>query len=231
MIFGDGVKVKKKCSSIECGFSNLNITYPMVNLILERANRIANAAIAANSQAARLLLAAQQLDECIQRNDPRAPGNSWLPGVVNPNNQWGPDPCGKERETLESMQQSIAGEKVAALQNLGAAVAPQLAHPQEPTPNTDPAVPASEYVVPDPGQDNPFMAMSHDEIMELIEQGAQQAIEDFQTHLAEIAEAMDTIYGATRKVILWCPWGGPPVRNLKWQYKPKNDSWLNKWAP
>ncbi|QMI57782.1 nucleoprotein [Pacific black duck chaphamaparvovirus 1] len=231
MRYGDGVQVNKKCLKTACGHLNLDITYLMVCLILERANRAVNAVIASNSQAARLLLAANQLNDCILRNDQRSPGNSWLPGMVDLKNQWGPDPCAKEKEAVESLQKEIAGNQVPALQNLGAAPAPQLAHPADPTPNTDPAIPGSEFVAPDPGQANPFNPMSFDEIMELIEQGQQELVDDFAAHLEEIAMQMDQIYGVTKKLILWCPWGGPGVRNLKWNYKPNNASWLNKWAP
>nr|QMI57848.1 nucleoprotein [Chestnut teal chaphamaparvovirus] len=228
MRYGNGVQEKKLCFKTECGHSTLNITYLMVVLILERANQAVNAVIADNSQAARLLLAAQQLNECINRNDPRAPGNSWLPGVVDSRNQWAPDPCAKEREAVESMQEAIAGEKVAALQNLGAAVAPQLAHPQDPIPNTDPAVPSSEFVVPDPGQNNPFNPLTEEEIMELIEQGMREPLEEWDEHMRDLSNQISTVM---RRLILWCPWGGPGMKNLKWQYKPKNEDWLNKWVP
>nr|QMI57906.1 nucleoprotein [Chestnut teal chaphamaparvovirus] len=231
MRYGGGVQENKKCLKIECGHLNLNTTYLMVYLILERANRAVNAVIASNSQAARLLLAANQLNECILRNDQRAPGNSWLPGMTDLKNQWGPDPCAKEREAVESIQKEVAGNQVPALQNLGAAPAPQLAHPADPTPNTDPAIPGSEFVVPDPGQNNPFQPLTHEEIMELIEEGQRMAVEDLQEHLMEIQEQMNQIYGVTKKLILWCPWGGPGVRNLRWKYEPKNSDWLRKWVP
>lgn len=208
----------------------------MVVLILERSNQAVNAVIASNSQAARLLLAAQQLNECINRNDPRSPGNSWIPGMVDSKSQWAPDPCAKEREAVESIQQAIAGEKVAALQNLGAAVAPQLAHPQDPIPNTDPAVPSSEFVVPDPGQDNPLNPLTHQEIMELIEEGMREDPMEVPEDLLEewdrmVQNQMNQISTVTKRLILWCPWGGPGVKNLKWEYKPKNIDWLNKWVP
>lgn len=201
----------------------------MVVLILEPITQAVNAVIAGNSAAARLLLASNQLNECILRNDPRAPGNSWLPGMISQQNQWGPDPCAKEREAVESLQQQAAGNQAAALQNLGAAPAPQLAHPQDPVPSTDPAIPVSEYVAPDPGMNSPWDTPNQEEIVNMI-------VEEFlQQRAAELTDEdlmeIESIFNVTRKLILWCPWGLPGVRNLKWKYSPKNIDWLRKWVP
>lgn len=197
----------------------------LICTFVERMNIAANAIIAKEAEAARLLLATQALQKCIQQNDPRGPGNTWL-GIVPQQAQWAPDPCQNERDTVAQMQeQTAADSNVPALQNLQAAPAPQLATTQDPVPAQDPMIPESEFTAPDPGINNMFSPQlpGNLEAMILGELG-----EDVDQ---EMRDQVQDLLNATRVVRMWCPWGGPGTWNLKLIYKPKNERWLGKWIP
>lgn len=221
--FGSGVQLKKQCSVIDLKSLDLNLML-RPHFILDRVQNAANAALVSSAAAARLGLAAQQLAECREKNNPRS---LWLPGMVPQQAQWAPDPCQEEENTLESLQRDAGGGKVVPAGNLGAAVAPQLATSQDPTPATDPAIPMSEFVAPAPGASNMWTdTMTVREFMEII-------MQDLPSPTDEELMQLDEILNRVRVVHLWCPWGGPPVHNLKWkmEYKPKNQDWIGHWLP
>lgn len=195
----------------------------MVCLLLDSLNQAVNATIASSVGAARLLLAAQQLQECREQNNPYR--NSWLPGLASPKLQWAVDPCQKEQEAVDQLneQGAAGGNQVATLQ-LGGAPAPQLAMSVDPVPNPDPAVPLSEYVVPEPnGPQNNWTPVEPEDIIEMIiQEMGEQEINDAD---------MEEILTSMRYVQMWCPWGGPGTHNLKWKYQPKSSTWINKWCP
>ena len=199
---------------------------PMVFFILELLNQAANAAIADNVGAGRLLLASQQLQECRVNNNPYK--NSWFPGLAPNSLQWAPDPCAKEQEAVDNlMKQSAAEGNQVATQQLGGAPAPQLAVAVDPVPNTDPAIPMNEYVTPQPGAQNNWSPIVPEDVMEMI---LDQYPED-----QEPPEDMmlDEILDGMYKYMLWCPWGEPGRKNAKWKfiYKPLNSNWVGNWVP
>ena len=202
------------------------MTCLMVFLFLESLNQAANAAIAANVGAGRLLLASQQLRECREANNPYK--NSWMPGLAPANLQWAPDPCAEQEEALQNlMKQGAAEGNQVATQQLGGAPAPQLAESTDPTPNTDPAIPMNEYVVPTQGAQNQWSPIVPEDVMDMIlDNYPEDAEPPEEMMLDEILEHM--LY-----YIMWCPWGQPGTKNAKWKliYKPINSQWVGNWTP
>nr|QMI57962.1 nucleoprotein [Grey teal chaphamaparvovirus] len=202
----------------------------MVCLILDILNQAANAAAAKSADAARQLLVAQQtLEACRNMNNPGLPGNSWMQGARMQQAMWQPDPCAAQQEAVDNLiEQGAAGGNQVATQGVGGAPAPQLATSEDPVPNLDPAIPASEFEIPDQGAQNMYLPLGEEGLEEMIWE------EIWQQHLNFDAEEMiDEMMQAVRYFKLWCPWGGPGVKNLKWsfKYKPKNKAWINNWLP
>lgn len=197
----------------------------MAFLFLEQLNQAVNAAIATSVGAGRLVLAAAQLQECRNQNNPHR--NSWIPGMAAQNLQWAADPCQTQQEEVDQLiaQGAAEGNQVAT-QQLGAAPAPQLAESVDPVPNTDPAVPLSEFVVPEPGAQNPWSPVLPEEVMDMI-------IDLYEGEEPPEQMLLDNILDQMRYYLLWCPWGGPNLKNLKWhfKYKPKNSNWVGNWVP
>lgn len=202
----------------------------MVYSLLDALNQAANAVIAKSVDAGRQLLAAQQvLEACRNANNPGLPGNTWMQGMRMQNAAWAPDPCQAEQEAVDQLMeadQSGGGDKVATMQ-LGGAPAPQLAHPMDPVPNQDPAIPANEYVTPEPGAHNQWTPLLPEEIVQMIidEWDARGEHPD--------VDMLEDILNPIKILHLWCPWGGPGVTNLRWTFKyhPKNSKWVGKWLP
>ncbi|QMI57830.1 nucleoprotein [Chestnut teal chaphamaparvovirus 1] len=222
---GNGVQTRKVLSKIECFSLNLIMICPMVFLLLELLNQAANAVTASSVGAGRLLLAAAQLQACRQENNPHR--SQWLPGMVATNLQWAQDPCQKEQEQLNNLleQGAAAGNQVAT-QQLGGAPAPQLAEATDPTPNTDPAVPMNEFVVPEQGANNQWSPLIPEDVLDMI-------VDQYQGEEPPDVEMLDSIMEQMRYYLLWCPWGEPGQRNLKWnfKYRPRNSSWIASWLP
>lgn len=194
------------------------------NSFAERVQQAANAFLASSVAAARLGEAAQQLADCRQANNPRS---QWLPGMVAQQAMWAPDPCAEEENALAKLQEEAGGNQEVPAQNLGAAVAPQLAMEGDPTPNMDPAIPEQEFTVPEPGASNHWLeAMDTDEFIGGL-------LAHVRSPTDQEMEEIETIAEMVRVYRLWCPWGGPPVKNLKWKmkYRPKNIKWIGVWCP
>lgn len=196
----------------------------LVYLILDALNAAANAVTAASVGAGRLILAAHQLQECMEKNNPYQ--NSWIQGLAPHNLQWAAHPCQDEMNQVQELQnQGAAGGNQVATMQLGAAPAPQLAQATDPVPNPDPAIPANEYVVPEQGANNQWSPIAPDEVLDMIiEAMGDQPLEQ---------NMADELMEGFKHVQLWCPWGGPRSRNLKWKfkYKPNDSSWIGKWCP
>nr|QMI57883.1 nucleoprotein [Chestnut teal chaphamaparvovirus] len=193
-------------------------------LFLDALNQTVNAVIAKSVGAGRLILAAQQLEECRSQNNPYQ--NSWLPGAVNQNLAWASDPCQNLQEEVDQLQkQAAAGGNKEATQQLGGAPAPQLAQAVDPVPSTDPAIPANEFEIPQEGANNQWSPVDPEEVVRMIvEEWGDRPVPD---------EYMEDIEIMFFHVQLWCPWGGPSTRNLKWKFRylPKNSAWMGRWLP
>ncbi|UOH27026.1 nonstructural protein 2 [Chaphamaparvovirus galliform4] len=201
------------------------MTCLMVYLFVELLNQAANAAIASNVAAGRLLLASQQLQECREANNPYK--NSWIPGLAPANLQWAPDPCAEQEEALQNlMKQGAAEGNQVATQQLGGAPAPQLAVAMDPVPNTDPSIPMNEFVTPVPGAQNQWSPLVPDDVLEMIVDNYPEGEEPEEMMLDQILDGM-------LKYQMWCPWGEPGRKNARWKfiYKPINSRWVGNWTP
>nr|QMI57797.1 nucleoprotein [Pacific black duck chaphamaparvovirus] len=196
----------------------------MAFLILDALNLAVNAVTASSVAAGRLILAAQQLEDCRSKNNPYR--DQWLPGAVPQNLAWAPDPCRDLQEEVNALQdQAAAGGNQVATQQLGGAPAPQLAEARDPVPNQDPAVPANEFEIPEQGANNQWSPLVPEDIVEMIVQEMGD--------MPILDEDMEDIQIMFFHVNLWCPWGGPSSKNLKWRfrYQPRNSDWMGKWLP
>nr|QMI57898.1 nucleoprotein [Chestnut teal chaphamaparvovirus] len=206
------------------------MTLATVCLLLDILNQAVNAAAAKSADAARMLLTAQQtLEACRNMNNPGLPGNSWIQGARMQQAMWAPDPCAAEQEAVDTlMEQGAAGGNQVATQGVGGAPAPQLATDYDPVPNLDPAISASEFAVPDPGAVNRFLPLSEEDLLEILHDALRDRAEDM-----EWDEHIRNILEGRKKYLLWCPWGGPGVKDLKWtfKYRPKNHHWIGKYLP
>lgn len=195
-----------------------------VYLFLDALNKAVNAVIAESVPAGRLILAAQQLEACRQKNNPYR--DLWMPGLAPVRVAWAPDPCQKEQEEIQQLQnQGAAAGNQVATQQLGGAPAPQLASAQDPVPSTDPSIPANEYDIPMEGANNQWSPLIPEDVLDMIiDQMGDQPIDQ---------EMQDDLMEMFKYVKLWCPWGGPATWNLKWKFKyhPKNSDWMGKWKP
>lgn len=202
----------------------------LANSFLDALNQAVNAVTAASVGAGRLILASAQLAACRAQQDPRGPMNSWMPGMIPQNLQWAPDPCQSEQEQVDLLQeQASAGGNQVATQQLGAAPAPQLAEATDPVPNTDPAIPVTEFTTPpSEGAQNQWAPLLPEDILEMIIEAYEE-----EQHNAPDVEMLDEILEQMKMYHLWCPWGGPGTQNMKWKmkYKPPLSSWINTWAP
>lgn len=137
------------------------------------------------------------------------------------------DPCQKEQEQVDNLiAQGAAGGNQQATMQLGAAPAPILAESRDPVPNTDPAVPLSEYVVPPPeGAQNQWSPIVPEEVLDMI-------VDNMEGEVAD-QEMLDEILDGMKKYLMWCPWGEPGRKNAKWnfKYKPINSTWVGNWIP
>nr|UQT67962.1 NS2 [Phasianus chaphamaparvovirus] len=171
------------------------------------------------------MLAAAQLEACRQENNPYR--SSWLPGMPAQNLKWIQDPCQKQQEEVENLieQGAAAGNQEATMQ-LGGAPAPQLAESTDPVPNTDPAIPMMEYVVPEPGANNRWSPIVPSDVLEMI-------WEEYEGQEPPEQMLVDEILDQMKRYQLWCPWGEPGRKNQKWnfKYKPINSSWVGNWKP
>nr|QMI57913.1 nucleoprotein [Chestnut teal chaphamaparvovirus] len=204
------------------------MTLVTVHSILDILNQAVNAVIAQNTDAGRQLLAAQQvLQACRDANNPGLPGNTWMQGARMQNQIWAADPCQAEQQAVDELMEAEegGGGDKQAVQQQGGAPAPQLAHPMDPVPNMDPAVPVNEFVVPEPGAHNQWIPLTDEELRDLL-------FEALREHPVDPME-IENILNQKRVLHMWCPWGGPWVVNLKWAFKyhPKNSRWVSKWMP
>lgn len=200
----------------------------MQYLFLDALNQAANAVIAQSVDAGRTLLNAQQvLEACRQQNNPGLPGNTWIQGMRVQNAHWAPDPCQAEQDAVNQLMDADegGGGDKQATQQQGGAPAPQLANPVDPTPSEDPAIPANEFVVPEPGAHNQWIPLTDEQLQEML-------WEAYKEHPVD-EEMIQMILDPVKLVRMWCPWGGPGVTNLRWtfKYKPKNSKWIGKWLP
>nr|WQF62314.1 MAG: nonstructural protein [Pigeon-associated parvo-like virus] len=228
MLHGAFARQKKQCSKIVCFYTNSNTKLNLPIILLDHANAAVNAVIAQEAAAARQAMAAQALAECRQQNNPYLPGNS---GILGPNRaqMYGPDPCESQKEALAEASQALAqinAPPTAAAPQ--AAAAPQLSETDDMQIELlNPAIPETEGIVPDPALSNMWSPQSIEDTMmriaeELEKQG--QIGDQEMEQLDEIASNM------TYLLSYWC-WEKPKRQRKRYQFLPKNQGWLGKWAP
>lgn len=210
------------------------------------ATQAANAVAAREAAAARFLLTSEQLAKCREENNPY---NHWFLGPAQ-DVSWAldaPDPCREQwiqatqaHEELQKAEQNLSGSTTGSIphvqagqqsnaptsQDLAAAPAPQLATSGDPVGITDPAIPVSEYTVPDPGMDSMWSPSSiEDVMMQIAEELDAQGMEVDR----QILTSLDLIEDNMRTYARWWSWTPGRRAGIKW--KPKNQSWVGKWVP
>ncbi|UOH27062.1 nonstructural protein 2 [Galliform chaphamaparvovirus 12] len=225
--------MRNLCSETECGSFSFNSIVMKQNTFAERVNIAANALIAQQAAAARLLLASQSLAKCREENNPFIPGNN--PFGAPRNLMFMPDPCEtQEKElagaTTEHMEAVALAQRSAAptAQDLQAAPAPQLSSTFDP-PNIDPAIPESEHVIPAPDLENLWSPDTLQEIMDLL------AMELETSHPGslnepEIMDQLEIIWIQCTNFLHWLP-GYYPKTRKPIKYQPKNADWIGRWLP
>lgn len=205
----------------------------IVCIPLERANIAANALIAQQAAAARLLMASQALAECREQNNPYLPGNS-LFGPTR-TQMWGPDPCQTQMKELAGAttahQDAVAlAQRSAAptAQDLAAAPAPQLSETF--SAGSDPAIPETELVPPSPALSNMW---SPDTVLEIMNMLAEQMEIDQpgSTSSSDMEEEMELIYSNMVAFLSWDCWEKPKRRRKRFVYQPNNQDWIGRWIP
>ena len=198
-------------------------------------NIAVNAVIAKQAAAARLALASQSLAECREQTNPYLPGNS---GPFGPSRAqlYGPDPClEQEKEyaaaTVEHQDAVALAQKSNAPtpQDLQSAPAPQLSSSWDIN-DTDPGIPISEFLVPQPFLNNSWSPTDLDQIMADIAMEL-EAQAPGSTSDSEVEEHMDIIRHNMTCFLLWNPWDKPVRKRKKFQYNPKNKDWIGRWLP
>lgn len=187
----------------------------------------ANAAIAKQAATARLLLASEALAQCRQETNPYLPGNT-LFGPTR-TQMFGPDPCLiQEKELAEA---SLAVRQLSAQPTpaeLGVAPAPQLTSTLDPQTPTDPAIPITENVTPEPYQLQLWSPQSIENVMNQIWEEMEH--QQYNYPEDEIYQALSVIH---QQMVIFCQWvpDTPPKKNQNFLYNPKNREWIGTWVP
>lgn len=209
----------------------------LINLtFLEQVNQAANAVIAAEAGAARVLLAAQNLDQCRRENNPYQPGN-FLLGPPR-NLMWAQDPCHQEEAELASATADHqAAQQLAQISGAptpadpSAAVAPVLSDTYDMNMAFDPIVPETEFTTPSPSLSNQWSPDSILNALALVQEQMEVMYPDTCSS-SETSEEMELILEDIQNLGRWCPWDRPLRRpRKKYQYLPKNKNWIGKWVP
>lgn len=202
-------------------------------MFAELLNAAANAEAAEKAAAARLLMTTQQLQACREENNPY----TWM-GTPTRQAMWGPDPCQEQMEAVRGAtvehQAAVAAAQISqapTAQDLSSAPAPQMSSSYDPVGNTDPAIPDSEGVVPDPALNNPWSPMDVDDLMldllnRLEADGMEQ--EEVWIRMRWLLEDLEAALRSTKK---WLWDGNAKAKWLKVQFKPKNQRWVGMWQP
>ncbi|QEJ80806.1 NP [Psittacara leucophthalmus chapparvovirus] len=203
------------------------------NSFTERVNLAANAAIVQQAAAARLLLASQNLAACREENNPYLPGRN--PFGVPARLMWAADPCAEQEKELAGATVAHADAVAAAqvsnaptAQDLPSAPAPQLSDSWD-IAATNPVIPESEFVTPDPHLQNMWSPLSILDVMEMIAMELENQGES--TSSSEIEEEMELIYENMRAFQSWWAWEKPKRKRRRYQFKPKNEDWIGRWMP
>nr|WOX03044.1 nonstructural protein 2 [Psittaciform chaphamaparvovirus 5] len=236
MIFGDSVHKKKKCFVIDHGYFNGHSNAKIFHIFAERVNIAANAIIAQQAAAARLLLASQSLAKCREETNPYLPGNR---GPFGPSRQqiWGPDPCAtQEKElagaTTDHMAATALAQHSAAptAQDVQAAPAPQLSEAWVGEPLLDPAIPESEVQVPSPALSNDWSPTTLLQVMDMIAE-QMEADEAGSTASEAMEEELELVFQNMYLFLSWDAWKRPKRSRRPFQYLPNNADWIGSWLP
>ncbi|UOH27038.1 nonstructural protein 2 [Galliform chaphamaparvovirus 7] len=203
---------------------------------LELVNIAANAVIAQQAAAARLLMASQALAECRQQNNPYLPENM---GIFGPNVRqlmYAPDPCETQEKELAGATTAHA-EAVAlaqrsnapTAQDLQAAPAPQLSSSFDIN-DTNPAIPDVEFITPSPSLENMWSPTSLDEVMAMIAEELERQSPG-STSSSDIMEQLNIIEENIVCFLSWNPWDKQAKKRKRYQYLPKNEGWIGSYLP
>lgn len=204
----------------------------------------ANAVAARDAAAARFLLSSEALAKCREDNNPY---NQWGLGFQGLEPTWAvdaPDPCREawkaatsDYYALQSAEKTLAGATTTSIdaaqasqrsnapssQDLASAPAPQLATSGDPVGITDPAIPISEYTVPEEGMECSWSPSSIEAVME-------QILEEMEAEPSERSLAvLEEIESNMRAAGMWWSWNRGRSTGIKW--RPKNQGWVGRWIP
>lgn len=174
----------------------------------------------------------QQLQACREQN----PAYTWL-GTPTRQAMWGPDPCQAEVDAVrgatvedQAAQQAAQIAQAPTSQDLASAPAPQLSSSYDPVGNTDPAIPDSEGIIPNPDLTNLWSPMDVDDVLlRILEDAEMEGSEEWLLRMIWLLEDLEADLRATGK---WTPWGSKP--KAKWlniKLNPKNEKWVGKFQP
>lgn len=218
---------KKPCLKIECGNSHLTITAKMNSILLERLNIAANALIAEQAAAARLLLASQALADCRERTNPYLPGNNPLGAPRNV--MYCPDPCQEEEEALRGATQEHQAAQQAAQVSAApdpaaatAAAAVQMSNTWEPSEFFDPVIMNADV----PSLESMWSPTSLEDVMEAL--AVQMEVESLG---GDMEEEMEIVRKNMTALLMWSPSHPTKARKKRYALTLNNAEWVGLWVP
>nr|QSH48280.1 NP [Chufflevirus sp.] len=227
MMSGDIAKQKNQCLRTECGLLISHTNAKMSIIILERVNIAANALIAEQAAAARMLLASQALAQCRAENNPYTPGNN--PLGLGRQQMYGPDPClDQERDLASATAEHQAAQQAAQIANAPAqssttaAPAVQMSDTWESSELFDPVILNVEL---EPSLQCMWSPTALEDVMETL------AVQmDLEQAGSEVWEEMEIVWQNMVSLIHWDP-DSPTKPRKGFVLKPRNSGWMNHWAP
>lgn len=203
-------------------------------ILLELVNLAANAVIAKQAEAARLLLATQALAKCREENNPYDPGSNPLgPSRLQ---MWGPDPCEIQEKDVAQAKAALAASQTSAAptpQNLASQPAAQLSVTWDDsglflpeTVNAELPELESQW---DPQGVEEVMNQIAQEMMQIDHVNLRGVGQEFPSN--EVLELMEVV---EEGLTIWSLWIPDPIKwpkKLRWQLQLKDPGWAKKWEP
>lgn len=196
----------------------------------------ANAAIAKDAAAAKVLLQQQQLQECREANNPFVPElNLFGP----PRNlMFAPDPCQTQMRDLATAQEELEAAEAHLSELSGAptpgvpqaALAPELTQTVVTENIGDPMITATESTTPDPYAITMWTPTSLEQTLDNIWEEMMSLDIPIPPPPEEMETEMERLRGNLVCLYAWVPKKGTKLKS-KFTYRPKNLAWINKWVP
>lgn len=202
----------------------------MLITFLERVNIAANAVIAEQAAAARLLLASQALAQCREENNPFLPSNPFGPSLSQ---RWGPDPCLEQEKELAGAttahQEAAAAAQISnapASQNLAAAPGTQLSNTWEPSELFEGTLQNTDY----PQLQSMWSPTSVEDVLEMIAV-QMEADQVGEMMWEEMGEELDRLRRNMTALLCWDISHQTVRRRLRLRLTLTNTTWIGSWSP